>query len=152
MFTYLIFKRIANHPAVDVDVDRGTLSASSRYPRLAQLRAQIGIALNGVDIGEGRRGVNARIISVRVFGSGSRVPSLLCFARLVPYNGRSNPLRHAMAFLRFLTKLFLLPGTIVLSALNIDVKDDGGVFRSLINMIFWGFIVVIAALPFAITR
>lgn len=53
-----------------------------------------------------------------------------------------------MAFLRFLTKLFLLPGTLVLSSLNIDVKDDGGVFRSLINMIFWGFVVVVLALPF----
>ena len=53
-----------------------------------------------------------------------------------------------MAFLRFLTKLFLLPGTLVLSALNIEVAEDGGVFRSLINMIFWGFIVVFAALPF----
>lgn len=52
-----------------------------------------------------------------------------------------------MAFLRGLTKLFLLPGTLVLGAMNISVENDGGVFRSLINMIFWGCVGVMCALP-----
>jgi hypothetical protein len=55
-----------------------------------------------------------------------------------------------MAFLKMLTSLFLLPGTLVLSALNISIENDGGVLRSLINMLFWGFICVMAALPFAL--
>jgi len=53
-----------------------------------------------------------------------------------------------MALLRGLLTLFLLPGTLVLGAMNISVENDGGVFRSMINMIFWGFIGVICALPF----
>jgi len=53
-----------------------------------------------------------------------------------------------MALLRGLTKLFLLPGTLVLGIMNISVESDGGVFRSLINMIFWGFVGVLCALPF----
>ena len=53
-----------------------------------------------------------------------------------------------MALLRGLTTLFLLPGTLVLNAMNISVESDGGVFRSLINMIFWGFIGVLCAMPF----
>ena len=55
-----------------------------------------------------------------------------------------------MKFLSLLIKIFLLPGTLVLSAFNISVDNDGGVFRSMINMIFWGFIGVIFALPFMI--
>ena len=55
-----------------------------------------------------------------------------------------------MAFLRVLTKIFLFPGTLVLSMLNIDIGDDGGVFRSLIYMIFWGFVFMIFAIPFMI--
>jgi len=53
-----------------------------------------------------------------------------------------------MFILRGLVTLFLLPGTIVLSMLNISVESDGGVFRSLINMIFWGLVCVLVALPF----
>ncbi|MDB2439118.1 hypothetical protein N9W89_10410 [Hellea sp.] len=52
-----------------------------------------------------------------------------------------------MAFLKGLVTLFLLPGTLVLGAMNISVENDGGVFRSLINMIFWGFVGVIITLP-----
>jgi len=55
-----------------------------------------------------------------------------------------------MAFLRFLTTLFLLPGTLVLKSLNISEEDDGGIFRSMINMIFWGIFVVIISLPFIV--
>ena len=43
-----------------------------------------------------------------------------------------------MKFLQILAKIFLLPGTLLLGALNISVENDGGVFRSLINMIFGG--------------
>ena len=53
-----------------------------------------------------------------------------------------------MGFLRFLTKLFLLPGTLVLGALEIEVESDGGIFRSFINMVFWGFFAVLGAVPF----
>jgi len=56
-----------------------------------------------------------------------------------------------MAILRFLAKLFLLPGTLALSALNISEDDDGGIFRSLINMIFWGILTVIISIPFIIS-
>lgn len=55
-----------------------------------------------------------------------------------------------MAFLRFLLTAFLFPGTLVLSSLNINIEDDGGVFRSMINMIFWGFVIVVVAVPFMI--
>jgi hypothetical protein len=53
-----------------------------------------------------------------------------------------------MAILRGLTTLFLLPGTLVLGAMDISVESDGGVFRSLMNMIFWGFVGVLIAMPF----
>lgn len=53
-----------------------------------------------------------------------------------------------MALLRGLTTLFLLPGTLALGALNVPVESDAGVLRSLINMIFWGIVVVLGALPF----
>ena len=56
-----------------------------------------------------------------------------------------------MAILRLLAKLFLLPGTLALSALNISEEDDGGIFRSLINMIFWGILAVIISIPFIIS-
>jgi len=46
--------------------------------------------------------------------------------------------------------IFLLPGTLVLAAFNIPVESDGGVFRSLINMIFWGFLGVIITIPFMV--
>ena len=55
-----------------------------------------------------------------------------------------------MAFLRFLTTLFLLPGTLALKSLNITEEDDGGIFRSLINMIFWGVLIVIISMPLII--
>lgn len=55
-----------------------------------------------------------------------------------------------MFVLRALLTVFLLPGTLALNALNISVEDDGGIFRSLINMIFWGFAGVLIALPFIV--
>ncbi|MEP6343833.1 MAG: hypothetical protein ABJ275_11015 [Maricaulaceae bacterium] len=52
-----------------------------------------------------------------------------------------------MAFLRFLANMFLLPGTLVLNAMDISVDSDGGIFRSLINMIFWGIVGVMIIVP-----
>lgn len=52
-----------------------------------------------------------------------------------------------MAFLRFLAAMFLLPGTIALKMVGLSVDDDGGIFRSLINMIFWGIISAMIILP-----
>lgn len=55
-----------------------------------------------------------------------------------------------MTALRLLATIFLFPGTAVLSSLNIATDSDGGVFRSMINMIFWGIIAMIFTLPFVI--
>ncbi|GHA94567.1 hypothetical protein GCM10009069_16880 [Algimonas arctica] len=55
-----------------------------------------------------------------------------------------------MAVLRQLAVIFLFPGTTVLSSLNIAVDSDGGIFRSMINMIFWGIIAMFCTLPFVI--
>ncbi len=53
-----------------------------------------------------------------------------------------------MPILRAFAKLFLLPGTIVINALDVSVEDDGGVLRSFVNMIFWGILAVVIMLPF----
>lgn len=53
-----------------------------------------------------------------------------------------------MTLIKGLGAFFLLPGTLVLRALDISVEADGGVFRSLINMIFWGFICVLFAIAY----
>jgi hypothetical protein len=45
-----------------------------------------------------------------------------------------------MFILKALLTLFLLPGTLALNAVNITIDEDSGMFRSLINMVFWGFI------------
>lgn len=47
-----------------------------------------------------------------------------------------------MTLLRGLTHIFLFPGTVALSSMNITNEEDGGIFRSMINMIFWGVILV----------
>ncbi len=59
-------------------------------------------------------------------------------------------MRSIMPVLKALLALFLLPGTLLLNAINITVEDDGGILRSLINMLFWGFVAVIVTLPFVI--
>lgn len=40
--------------------------------------------------------------------------------------------------LKALSKLFLLPGTMVIQQLGISLEEDGGIFRSMVNMLFWG--------------
>lgn len=49
----------------------------------------------------------------------------------------------AMGFLKFLGMVFLLPGTLTINAIGISVDEDGGILRSLINMLFWGVIAVV---------
>lgn len=55
-----------------------------------------------------------------------------------------------MPFLKFLSKLFLLPGTLAIDAIGITVEEDGGIFRSLINMLFWGALAIPPVLGFAL--
>jgi len=43
-----------------------------------------------------------------------------------------------MKFIRMAGTLFLLPGTLVMGVFGLKVENDGGIFRSLINMLFWG--------------
>lgn len=56
-----------------------------------------------------------------------------------------------MTILRLLATIFLFPGNAVLSSLNITIDSDGGIFRSMINMIFWGIIAMFCTLPFVIS-
>ncbi|MGJ8561205.1 MAG: hypothetical protein ACSHX3_13300 [Litorimonas sp.] len=56
-----------------------------------------------------------------------------------------------MSLLRLMAKIFLFPGTAALSSLNITVESDGGIFRSMINMIFWGIIAMFCTLPFVLS-
>jgi len=34
--------------------------------------------------------------------------------------------------------VFLLPGSLAIKAVGITLEEDGGIFRSMINMLFWG--------------
>lgn len=43
-----------------------------------------------------------------------------------------------MAILRFFLNLFLMPGNLALQKCGISVEEDGGLFRSFINMCVWG--------------
>jgi len=43
-----------------------------------------------------------------------------------------------MRILETAANIFLMPGTIVLNALGITIDEDGGIFRSMVNMLFWG--------------
>lgn len=52
-----------------------------------------------------------------------------------------------MAFFKLLAAIFLFPGNFVLNRLNVSIEQDEGMFRSMINMLFWGLIVVIFAMP-----
>ena len=55
-----------------------------------------------------------------------------------------------MAFFKILARIFLFPGTLALGAIAITEEEDGGVFRSLVNMIFWGIFCVLVTLPIVI--
>ena len=43
-----------------------------------------------------------------------------------------------MRAVNILIQIFLWPGTVALKAVGITVDEDGGIFRSLVNMLFWG--------------
>ncbi|MEZ5870638.1 MAG: hypothetical protein R3D32_02105 [Nitratireductor sp.] len=43
-----------------------------------------------------------------------------------------------MAFLKTFTTVFFLPGTLLLKQMGIPVEEDGGIFRSFVNSVFWG--------------
>ncbi|WP_287216619.1 hypothetical protein [Mesorhizobium sp.] len=51
-----------------------------------------------------------------------------------------------MSLLRLLLELFLYPGTLVLQKCGISIEDDGGLFRSFINMLVWGTVTLGVAL------
>ncbi len=55
-----------------------------------------------------------------------------------------------MPLLRGLLALFLLPGTLVINRIGINVEEDGGILRSIINMIFWGVLIFLIMLPFLV--
>ncbi|MEZ5812005.1 MAG: hypothetical protein R3D45_11390 [Rhizobiaceae bacterium] len=42
-----------------------------------------------------------------------------------------------MKIINGLAQLFLLPGTLALRFIGIDIKEDGGILRSFVNMCFW---------------
>ena len=47
-----------------------------------------------------------------------------------------------------LTKAFLLPGEIVSDLLGAGASDDRMMIRTLVNMLVWNFVGVMAVLPF----
>lgn len=52
--------------------------------------------------------------------------------------------------LKFLSAIFLFPGTLLINAIGISATEDGGILRGMTNMIFWGILIVIVALGIAI--
>ena len=40
--------------------------------------------------------------------------------------------------LKIAVAVFLFPGNLALKAVGISVEEDGGIFRSMVNMLFWG--------------
>jgi hypothetical protein len=46
------------------------------------------------------------------------------------------------------TRLFLLPGDLVCDALHIDDADSRTMLRTLVNMLTWNLVAVLAVLPF----
>jgi hypothetical protein len=45
-------------------------------------------------------------------------------------------------------RLFLLPGNLVSDALHIEDTDSRTMLRTLVNMLFWNLLAVLAVLPF----
>jgi hypothetical protein len=46
------------------------------------------------------------------------------------------------------TRLLLLPGSLVCDALHVDDTDSRTMLRTLVNMLAWNLIAVLAVLPF----
>ncbi|WP_158264357.1 MULTISPECIES: hypothetical protein [Nitratireductor] len=42
-----------------------------------------------------------------------------------------------MRFLSAVAQVILLPGTLVLRWIGINIEEDGGILRSFVNMCFW---------------
>lgn len=51
-----------------------------------------------------------------------------------------------MSAIKLLLDIFLLPGSFILRKIGISVEEDGGLFRSFINMCVWGAITLGIAL------
>ena len=52
--------------------------------------------------------------------------------------------------LKFLTALFLFPGTAIIRVIGITEEQDGGILRGMVNMIIWGIVIVVVALAVVI--
>lgn len=50
--------------------------------------------------------------------------------------------------LKLLAKVFLLPGDIVRRKVGMSVEEDGGMLRSIVNMIVWGTFALLVWLAF----
>jgi len=57
-------------------------------------------------------------------------------------------MERTMTVLKLLITVFLWPGTWVLEQTGATIEQDGGVFRSMINMLVWGFVTVMISLIF----
>lgn len=53
-----------------------------------------------------------------------------------------------MMVLRKLLSVFLWPGNAISKALSIDITEDGGQVRSLVNGLVWGAILLVLALVY----
>lgn len=53
-----------------------------------------------------------------------------------------------MAPFNFILSVFLFPGNLALRKCGISIEEDGGLFRSFVNMCFWGAISLGLALRF----
>ncbi len=53
-----------------------------------------------------------------------------------------------MALLKILLAIFMLPGNLMLSKFKISEAEDGGIFRSMINMLVWGVVCIAFIVPF----
>lgn len=51
-----------------------------------------------------------------------------------------------MRMLKQVLKIFLWPGNAISRALSIDITEDGGQVRSLVNGLVWGTVLLILAL------
>lgn len=51
-----------------------------------------------------------------------------------------------MAIARLLLTIFLWPGDAVRRFAGITIEQDGGIIRSLVNMVFWGAVFLLVAL------
>jgi len=53
-----------------------------------------------------------------------------------------------MIVVRLFARLFLLPGDIVRRKIGMTVTEDGGLLRSIVNMIVWGTVILLIWVAF----